>query len=433
MEVNMLISFSVKNFKSIKEESILFLEAENIDGIHSDNIAYPDSKKTIPVLRTAGIWGANASGKSNFLAALECLQNFVEFSHQNDLDKPIVEYHPFKLDSDNSKSPTFFKLDFVGRDKKRYVYTVEFDRDKVNYESLEFYASAKPSALFTREVTNGKLSLKFGSKLSGIKRFSCRANQSYLSVAGNTENSSTQIKDVFRFIRDDINIISNHMFMFSPKILQNTQYLNALAALLACADTGISEVSVEEKKLDLNQLPENLPEEIKQQFLNDFKYQPVFRHNNHSASFSLANESAGTRRLYDIAPMLLLGIPQGKIWIIDEIDSMLHPYILELIVYLFHDRTININNPQLIFTTHCTALMNSDIFRRDQIYFTQKDKNGTSELNCLEQYPVRADANFEKWYRDERFGAVPKIKYDDLRKVIGTIKVDIEHVGGENA
>ena len=187
------------------------------------------------------------------------------------------------------------------------------------------------------------------------------------------------------------------------------------------------------KKLNLEQIPQDLPDEIKQKFLKDFRYQPVFNHNNYPVSFSLKNESSGTRRLYDIAPMLLLGIQDGDIWIIDEIDSMLHPYILEMIIHLFHDRTINTNNPQLIFTTHCTALMNSDIFRRDQIYFTQKNGSGISELNCLDQYLVRSDTNFEKWYREERFGAIPKVKYDELREIIASMKTNAENAGGKNA
>ena len=87
----------------------------------------------------------------------------------------------------------------------------------------------------------------------------------------------------------------------------------------------------------------------------------------------------------------------------------------------------------MIFTTHCTSLLNSDIFRRDQIYFTRKDCNGVSELDCLDQYPVRSDANFEKWYREERFGAIPQIKYDELREVIASMKFNVENAGGKNA
>ena len=298
---------------------------------------------------------------------------------------------------------------------------------------MEFYASAKSSTLFKREIVNGKLAISFGSKLSGAKAFSCRENQSYLSVAGNTENSSKQIQDVLRFIRDDIVFMSNYISVFSPQMLENIRYLNALSVLMACADTGINQVLAKEDPASRDHILKNIPENLKQQFLSDFKFFPVFKHNNQTVDFSLQDESGGTQRLYHLAPMILMGINEGKTWIIDEIDSMLHPYILEMIIHLFHDLMVNANNPQLIFTTHCTSLLNSDIFRRDQIYFTRKDCNGVSELDCLDQYPVRSDANFEKWYREERFGAIPQIKYDELREVIASMKFNVENAGGKNA
>ena len=375
----MIISFTVRNFKSIKEESTLNFWAENIDDTHCDNIAYPDKNKSIPVLRSAGIWGANASGKSNFWNALRHLQHFVVFSHKNDLDSPIKEYVPFKLDGISCSMPTFFEIDFIGRDKEHYTYSVEFNNKKIISESLSFFASAKASNLFRRELIDDKLTIKFGAKLTGAKALSCRENPSYLSVAGNTESSSNQIKNIFRFIRDDINFISNYISVFSPNLLLNDKYLKALSTLLGCADTGISEVYSKEEAVSIDKLPKNLPETLKSRFLHDFKYQPAFKHNERLEEFSLQEESGGTQRLYNISPMILQGISEGSIWIVDEMDSLLHQYILELIIRLFHDRLINKKSPQLIFTTHCTALLNSDIFRRDQIYFTKKARSQSSE------------------------------------------------------
>ena len=415
----MIISFTVRNYKSIKDETTLHLGVDNLDGVHVNNIAYPDNENKIPVLRTAGIWGPNASGKSNLLDALDALRDFVATSHRNELDQTIDEYRPFKLDPAFVNAPVYFELDFIGRNQEHYIYSIEILKNCVVSECLEFYASAKPSILFKREKVSGKLEIKFGSKLSGVKSIACLDNQGYLSVAANEQNSSTQIKDVFRFIREDIHIISPESQFFSPSILEREDYLESLSALLSCADTGISNVKAKEENIDPDKLPATMPEELKKAIMNDFKWQPWFLHNNTNIEFSGNDESAGTMRLYHIAPMIIFGLDASDTWIFDEIDCKLHPKIIELIIRLFHDTSVNGKNPQLVFSCHNTALMSSDLFRREQIWLTQKDSHGITELTCLDEYnQVRASTNFEKWYRDGRFDAIPEINYAKLREVI---------------
>lgn len=416
----MIISFTVRNYKSIKNEVTLHFGVDNLDEVLVSNIAYPDKNGKIPVLRSAGVWGPNASGKSNLLEALEALKDFVSFSHKNELDQPIDEYRPFKLDQTCANAPVYFELDFIGRGQEHYIYTLEFINNRVVYECLEFYGSAKPSMLFRRELVSEKLSIKFGSKLSGLKAISCLDNQAYLSVAAQEQKSSNQIKEVFRYIRNDIHIISPESTMFSPKLLQREDYLESLSVLLACADTGIYNIKAKEEKIEFNKsYIEIIPEKVKLQLIDDFKWQPQFFHNETNVAFSRKDESSGTMRLYHIAPMILLGLSSSNTWIIDEIDCKLHPKIVEIIIRMFHDVAVNGKNPQLIFTSHNTGLMNSDLFRREQIWFTQKDSQGVTELTCLDEYSqVRADTNFEKWYRDGRFDAIPDVNYGKLREAV---------------
>ena len=415
----MIISFTVRNYKSIKNEVTLHFGVDNLDGVLVNNIAYPDKNGKIPVLRSAGVWGPNASGKSNLLEALAALKAFVSFSHKNELDQPIDEYRPFKLDQTCANAPVYFELDFIGRGQEHYIYTLEFINNRVVYECLEFYGSAKPSMLFRRELVSEKLSIKFGSKLSGLKAISCLDNQAYLSVAAQEQKSSNQIKEVFRYIRRDIHILSPESGMISPKLLQQEDYLESLSVLLACADTGISNIKAKEEMIDLDKFPIEIPEEIKPHVINTLKWQPQFFHNETNVAFAREDESSGTMRLYNIAPMILLGLSSSDTWIIDEIDCKLHPRIVELIIRMFHDAAVNGKNPQLIFTSHNTGLMNSDLFRREQIWFTQKDSQGVTELTCLDEYnQVRADTNFEKWYRDGRFDAIPDVNYGKLRERI---------------
>lgn len=415
----MLISFTTRNYKSIKDETTLHLGVDNLDGIHSNNIAYPDKDSKIPVLRSAGIWGPNASGKSNLLDALEALQDFVVTSHRNELDQPIEEYRPFKLNPISAHAPVYFELDFIGRNQEHYIYAVEFLNNSVVYECLEFYGSTKPSTLFKRKMVSGKLEIKFGQKLSGTKAIACLDNQGYLSVAANDKKSSTQIKDVFRYIKNDINILSPDSRMFSSGILTHENYLKSLGALLSCADTGIDTVKAKEEDFAPKNLPSAMPEELKKKIMEDFKWKPKFFHNNTDIEFSNIDESAGTMRLYHIAPMIIIGLNTSDTWVLDEIECRLHPQIVEFIIRLFHEKAVNKKNPQLIFTCHNAALMNSDLFRREQIWLTQKNTQGATELTCLDEYnQIRADTNFEKWYREGRFEAIPDVNYTKLRDVI---------------
>ena len=389
----MIISLTIGNYRSIRDEQTLNLSAENLSDVHRGNFAFADAKEKIAVLRAAGLWGANASGKSNVLLALKELVEIVSSSHGYELDQPIQAYHPFLLDESHASSPVSFELEFVGRDALRYIYCISFDAKSIARESLVFYPGAKPAKLFER--THEEIS--FGAKLSGLRQIPYRENQSYLSVAAQHQQSSEQLKDVFRFIRDDIHIVAPGYGLVNNELLNAVSYRQALGSLLSCADTGITKVDFNEARL------------------------PVFYHENSTQGFALDDESAGTRRLYEIAPMLVYGLTRHGVWIVDELDCQLHPRVAELIVMLFNDRRANTANAQLVFTTHNTSLMNSDLFRRDQVWLTQKRYDGATELVCLDEYgEVRGDTNFEKWYRQGRFEAIPEVRYNDLLDLLKT-------------
>ena len=383
----MIISLTIGNYKSIRDEQTLNLSAENLSDVPQGNFVLADAKEKIAVLRSAGLWGPNASGKSNVLLALKELVELVSVSHGYELDQPIRAYHPFLLDESHAQSPVSFELEFIGRDGFRYIYCIEFTSKAIVRESLVFYPGAKPARLFERTQDT----ITFGAKLTGLRQIPYRENQSYLSVAAQHQQSSEQMKDVFRFIRDDIHIVAPGYGLVNNDLLNAASYRQSLASLLSYADTGITQIGFDEARL------------------------PVFYHENSRHGFGLDDESAGTRRLYEIAPMLIYGLTKPGVWIVDELDCQLHPRVAELIVMLFHDRRANKANAQLVFTTHNTSLMSSDLFRRDQVWFTQKRDDGATELVCLDEYgEVRGDTNFERWYRQGRFEAVPEVRYNEL-------------------
>lgn len=415
----MIISFTVRNFKSIKDEQCINFYAENLNDVHSDNIAFPDKQHRIGVLKTAGIYGANASGKSNILKAFNAFQYIVESSSDWKLNDKINCYDPFRLDAETRKAPCFFKLDFIGKDGLRYAYQIEFSQDRIEKEQLDFYPTAREVSLFKRKTDfNGKFKFTPGNQLKGKRRIiPCMKNNLYLSKAANTEDAPEIIKSLYQEIRENINFLTPKMGIFSDHHLQNDDYLNRLALLLKCADTGISEVG--KKKRDKKSFPFNLekvPEAIRSEMVSKFEYEPIFIHNGFKDNFEIEDESDGTRRLYDLAPLILLALPRGEVVIVDELDNTLHPYVSEFIIKLFNDPETNPNNAQLIFAVHDITLLNQDYMRRDQFWFTRKDKMGATELYSLDEFKeTRANSPFAKWYTQERFGAVPEIDFKKFK------------------
>lgn len=416
----MIISFTIRNFKSIREEQCINFYAENLNDTHKDNIAFPDKQKRIGILKTAGIYGANASGKSNILKAFGAFQYMIASSSDWKLDDKIKCYEPFRLDYETRNAPCFFKLDFIGKNGTRYTYQVEFSQDRIEMEQLDFYPTARMVSLFKRKTTaDGKFYFHPGNQLKGGRRIiPCMKNNLYLSKAANTENASELIKNIYREIRENINFVTPATGFFAVQSLKNDDYLKQLSLLLKCADTGISEVGRKKRDKESFKLEgiEKLSEAMRSQIISDFEYEPFFVHNSFKDNFEIKDESNGTTRLYDLAPLILLALPHGETVVIDEIDNSLHPYISEFIIKLFNDPETNPHNAQLIFAAHDITLMNQEYMRRDQFWFTEKDKSGATQIYSLDEFKeARASSPFAKWYVQERFGAVPEIDFKKFK------------------
>ena len=422
----MLIDFTISNFRSIKEAVTLSMLATKVKE-HPDKIFQPNKEKNIKLIRSAVIYGANASGKSNILRALAVFQEFVVKSTDLKIGEKIKYYDPFKLEKTWAKKPTLFEIEFVGNDSYRYRYMVEFNSEEIIKESLVFFPKGQEANLFLREKDNP---IKFGDYFHGPAKSienQLIKNNLFLSKAANSNNKL--VEDIYLYFRNTLRLSRYDMPGIIPMSFTTHECLDEespidtqiISELLKIADTGIDYFDIH-KRMDFDDMPpfpENFPDEIKKEILEQFKYQPRMFHkifDNKTEvgeiGFGLEEESGGTVKLYDLAGRILHVLINGKVFIIDELNNSLHPIMTELLVEIFNNPGSNPNNAQLIFATHDTTLLNPDLFRRDQIWLTEKNQFGATSLYSLSEFDyrkVRGNTPFDKWYLSGRLGALPII------------------------
>ncbi|MDO6487886.1 ATP-binding protein [Colwellia sp. 6_MG-2023] len=421
----MIIDFTIQNFRSIKKEQTFSFYAQKSLNHHTDNIAYPDGGK-IGVLRTSGIYGANASGKSNMLLAFEALRFMICRSGELKEGDIIEPHEPFRLSKETINAPTVFEIEFFTIENVRFIYKIEYNSTEIIFESLDFYPSIKKANIFTRYGGLSWKDVKFGSSFKGGKKqFAFFSNNSYLSKAGNSADAPDIIRTVYNFFRKNLLHLEPDENFHDNEWKNDAVLINKMAKILTKVDTGITGIELKEnsqvKGLDF---PSGIPESLKKRIISDLKLQPWFNHKTEDGDvelFSENMESSGTRKLFNMLPLLMKTFEKGSVLILDEIDQSYHSHLAELIIKLFNNPLINRNNAQLIFSTHNLNLMSPQIFRRDQIWFAEKLKGATT-FYSLDQYDkdiVKSNSPFGKWYEEGRFGAIPNI---DIKTIANILK-----------
>lgn len=417
----MLIEFSVKNFLSFKNKVTLSMEKgngdENLDNIISTN--------NVDLLKTAAIYGANASGKSNLIKALTFAILFVRNSNNNPVGMRLPIINSFMFDVFTMGKPSEFEFNFISNNI-RYKYAFSADATKVYTESLDAYYTQKPTNIFTRTNTNQyTFSKAEESKLKSIESKNTE-NKLFLATATNWNYEKT--KDAYLWFVNCIDtynsfdsISKENLIKYSNNIELKKFALNMLKEF----DIFIKDlkVSYEEKEMDTNMVNMFVPPVAKAAgtpMVSDVKieliHEVVDKNNNKfNIGMGLESESEGTRILFSLAPFLKYAFEENKVIVIDELEKSLHPAIVEYIIKMFNNKKINKSNSQLIFTTHATNLLSLELFRRDQIWFTEKDsKTAASDLYPLDSFSVRKDENIQKGYINGRYGAIPFIRDIDL-------------------
>ncbi len=427
----MIVDFTIKNFKSIKnEETISFLADRNLKN-HQSSIASFE-KKNINLIKTCAIYGSNASGKTNSILAFRALVSLITQSGDWKDGDEIKCYEPYLLSTKTINQPTQFEIEFYVKEI-RYKYEIKFNKYEILFEQLEAFFTARASNIFTRNSSTDWKNVQFGEKYkSGRKQIAFFSNNSYISKAGNTPDSPLMIREIFNFFRKEsyVMLTNERLSVLSwEKDEKTTKIMNVF---LNKIDLGIKRFEIKNKERnnffkDLESL-DNLPKNVQSKLLHDIFTQEIskkefFLHESENGElirFPKKLESTGTKKLFEILPFIIKVLRDGAIVFIDEIEGSLHPHIAELIIKLFNDSDINKNNAQLIFTTHDLTLMSPKLFRKDQIYLTEKNIQEGSIFTNLEEYDsaLKDNSPFYKWYNEGRLGAIPSINYNDISNSI---------------
>ena len=405
----MILEFSVKNFLSFKEK-VTFSMIANSNKELNDNYVEIGGNK---VLKSAAIYGANASGKSNLFKILTLVVLMLRSSNSVDINAklPLI---PFKLDKGSVNKPSEFEIKFI-LDETRYVYGFIADKDKIYDEYLYYYPNGRETKIFDRTNINEYSYTQKDEKILREIEAKNAQNKFFLATATNWNFDKT--KAAYNFLTNGIGTCNNLEILknMAYKMYEtNPDYLKDFAIdFLQKADFNIEDYQISQIDVPgefLTAIPEfitkTLPDKPK-------AYQVLFKHKNSDNYLSIDEESLCTQMIFAFIPFLADSLKNKKVLIIDELDKSLHPFLVQYIVEIFNDAEINKNGSQLIFNTHDTNLLDLNILRRDQIWFTEKNsETGESDLYSLSDFSVRKQENVEKGYMLGRYGAVPFIKND---------------------
>jgi len=406
----MLLEFRVGNFRSIRDVQTLSLVASS-DKAHSDTHLEATGIPTSPnTVKSAVIYGANASGKTSLLMALDYMRTVVAQSATFIQPGQTYNIQRFKLDNSYEGKPSSFEITFL-HDGLRYEYAFQMTQARFLSEYLFVYKTARPSLIFSREFDGNKDTYEFGTYLTGPKKLweeSTRDNALFLSTAA--QLNSELLSPIFKWLIFNIVFLPAQAMIstdFSTALLATEYGKKKVQAFMSAADISIDEISTAERKgvhVQIN--PSVAPHTIQEE--REFKV-PVFKHTapKGSATFELTDESTGTQRLFSLAAPVLDVLRDGRILLVDELDASLHPLLVRQLIAMFHNKQLNQKNAQLIFTTHDTTLLDKAIFRRDQVWFTEKDVDQATNLYPLTDFSPRKNEALEKGYLMGRYGAVP--------------------------
>jgi len=424
----MLLQFSMSNYKCFKEEIKLSMIASNYDKAtrEAENVIYL-SKFDLRILKSAVVYGANASGKTKLIDGMAFMKYFILQSSKESQIKDQIPVDPFRLSEATEDAPSVFEIIFIHRDTM-YRYGFEADRKQVHAEWLFHKPGTKEVELFYREGQDFEVNDRKFKVKDLIDRDRIRPNALLLSVAANwNDKLAEQILEWFERFNTISGLKEEGYEGYSiGRFQQNPANKRAMLTMLKEAGLGIDDILVQ--KLDIDNLPKDMPGEVKN-FLRQQKAEKeeaeffsdlIIIHNKYGADKRMATgrvgffmneeESSGTRKFFALTGPVLETLQKGEILVADELANKLHPNLTCKLIEVFNSPSKNPNNAQLVFNTHDTNLLGSGLFRRDQIWFTEKDRYGAATLYSLNDFKstdVRKGESYERNYIKGKYGAIP--------------------------
>lgn len=412
----MLVEFRVKNFRSLRDEQLLSLVASKDKSLEDTHTLSTGLNAAPKLLRSAVVYGANAGGKSNLVKALQYMRGVVLESATVIQPGQTFAVQAFRLDAVSATQPTEFEVTFILGDV-RYQYGFAMTPQRIVSEHLLVYKAFKPQRWFERrlDADSGRDVYEFGPGLKGAKNLwegATRPNALFLSMA--VQLNSEALRPVFDWFSNGL-VIFNEQAQLSPQtsiqMLKQAGGRQQICAFLTAADISIADIEVVTRKVPGQSLHFDLvagKTEVRSEEVEE--HQLRFSHVTGAgkAVFDLMDESNGTRNLLFLAGPVLDILRKGLTLVIDELDTSLHTLLVRELVRLFHRPETNTGGAQLIFTTHDTSLLDApDLFRRDQVWFVEKDQDQASALVALSEFSPRKNEALERGYLMGRYGGVP--------------------------
>ena len=407
----MLIRFSFKNFKSFKNENCLDMEATSLKE-HEYNIAKTENGD---YLKVSAIYGANASGKTNVLQAFSYMKKRILVSDDSKVNTPLDEENVFSFMINNE--PISLEVEILAKNNKIYKYGFDILKDKIISEWLYEKRINKFYEIFERTENNIKVKDN-KNKLLGLANIDERSL--FLNVYTKIDKNNEDFNNVYEWF-----INANYLDLGDPKfedalnkrislrIVEDEKYKSELLSFIRTFDSTIDSINISPNSL----------EELKNTN-GVVKVELVHNYDEGKNALPLSLESNGTMKMFHLFDFLMDALKNGMVLFVDELDAKLHPLLTRYIINLFHNSETNKGNGQLIYSTHDTVNLNKETFRRDEIWFVEKDKNGVSELYSLSDYiiedengnakKIRNDATYNKDYLTGRYGAIPVLEEFDI-------------------
>ncbi|MEF8770989.1 AAA family ATPase [Candidatus Accumulibacter contiguus] len=417
----MLIQFSVSNWRSVKENQTLSLVLAKGTELIASNSFTPTAPATPSLLRSAAIYGANAAGKSNLLRAMQTMKKMVMDSSKGQRGD-LVPVTSFLLDSATEESPSEFEV-FLVADGVRYQYGFSATPERIHEEWLFAYPNGRSQKWLGRAWDAEKKVYQWEkcNALTGQKQLwqdSTRENALFLSTA--VQLNSKQLQPVYDWFKKTLRLanVSGWSPSFTASLCKDSEQSKKVLAFLQAADLDIQDVIIESEKMSAKHFPDDMPDELKTTLLAKMQDSEVLdiktvhrSLDGRAVSFDFRDESDGTQKFFAFAGPWLDALKNGFVLVIDELHDNLHPKMVQFLVQLFHNSETNPKNAQLVFTTHETSILNQDVFRRDQIWFCEKDDKQSTRLYPLTDFKPRKEReNLEASYLAGRYGALPYLR-----------------------